>query len=216
MSDIVKLPTIGEIYANEGQILKNSALAVILNAEPLPAWVRVHPITKFRYIPIEIVEYLLTRIFSRWRVEILDTKVIANSVAVTVRLHYLDPITGLWDWTDGIGASPMQTNQGAGATDFNQIKSAAVMMAAPAAETFAVKDAAEKLGKIFGKDLNRKDSQAYESLGEIAVRRFTKTEERTAALIQDAETVEDLKKVEPFVTDATYDLFTAKNNEING
>ena len=38
------------------------------------------------------------------------------------------------------------------------------MKAAPAAESYAIKDAAEKLGKIFGKDLNRKDVIGYESL----------------------------------------------------
>jgi hypothetical protein len=31
-------------------------------------------------------------------------------------------------------------------------------MAAPAAESYALKDAAEKLGRIFGKDINRKDT----------------------------------------------------------
>jgi hypothetical protein len=38
------------------------------------------------------------------------------------------------------------------------------MKAAPAAESYAVKDAAEKIGKIFGKDLNRKDEIIYDSL----------------------------------------------------
>ena len=39
------------------------------------------------------------------------------------------------------------------------------MMAAPAAESYAIKDAVEKLGKLFGKDLNRKDSMGYDMLG---------------------------------------------------
>ena len=46
------------------------------------------------------------------------------------------------------------------------------MMAAPSAESFAIKDAAEKLGKIFGKDLNRKDAMAYDSLIKINEDRF--------------------------------------------
>ena len=115
-------------------------------------------------MPIERIEFLLTAIFTKWRVEIKDAKIVANSFVTTVRLHYLDPVTCQWDWQDGIGASPLQTDSGAGAIDFNKIKSAAVMMAAPAAESYAVKDAAEKLGKLFGKDLNRKDELNYMSL----------------------------------------------------
>ena len=37
-------------------------------------------------------------------------------------------------------------------------------MGAPAAESYAVKDAAEKIGKLFGKDLNRKDNINYDNL----------------------------------------------------
>ena len=58
----------------------------------------------------------------------------------------------------------MQTDKDAGAVDFNKIKSSAVQTAAPAAESFAIKDAAEKLGRLFGKDLNRKDIIDYNLL----------------------------------------------------
>lgn len=37
------------------------------------------------------------------------------------------------------------------------------MKALPTAESYAIKDAAEKLGKLFGKDLNRKDELAFEA-----------------------------------------------------
>jgi len=86
-------------------------------------------------------------------------------VVVTVRLHYQNPVDGEMRYQDGIGACPMQTAKDAGATDFSQIKSDAVMKAAPAAESYAIKDAAEKLGKLFGKDLNRKDAFGYSALG---------------------------------------------------
>jgi len=212
----VELPTVAELYENKDMTIKNSALAVLLNAEPPQHWVKIHPITKFKYIPIEIVEYLLTRIFSKWKVEVLDSKIVANSIAVTIRLHYVDPVTGQMDWMDGVGAAPLQTNAGAGAIDFNQIKSASVMMALPSAESFAVKDAAEKLGKIFGKDLNRKDAQAYDQIMNDTVKRFTKKDERAEAMIKDAQTTDDLNKIEPYVTDNTYDLFNQRKEELNG
>ena len=37
----------------------------------------------------------------------------------------------------------------------------------PAAESYAVKDAAEKIGKIFGKDLNRADQIVYDELAKF-------------------------------------------------
>jgi hypothetical protein len=65
---------------------------------------------------------------------------------------------------DGIGAAPIQTDKGAGATDWNAVKTDGVQKAAPAAETYAVKDAAEKFGKIFGRDVSRKGSMNYTDL----------------------------------------------------
>ncbi|MCK5612897.1 hypothetical protein KAR91_64080, partial [Candidatus Pacearchaeota archaeon] len=61
-------------------------------------------------------------------------------------------------------AAPIQTDKDAAATDFSKVKTDAVMKAAPAAESYAIKDAAEKIGKLFGKDLNRADGIAYDNL----------------------------------------------------
>jgi hypothetical protein len=163
-----KLPAITDLY-NEAMLDENdrrAQLNVLLNQPPAKSWVKEHPnITGYKYLPIERVEYLLSRVFIDWHSEVRDVKLIANSVAVTVRLYVIDPITGGERWQDGVGASPLQTNKGSGAVDFNALKSSAVMMALPAAETFAIKDAAEKFGKLFGKDLNRKDNISYDLLG---------------------------------------------------
>ena len=99
------------------------------------------------------------------KVERRDQKVqvIANSVVVTVRLYYQDVLSDEILWQDGIGASPIQTDKGAGAMDWNHTKNDAVMKAAPAAESYAVKDAAEKIGKLFGKDMNRADRIMYDT-----------------------------------------------------
>jgi hypothetical protein len=163
----LKVPNIVDLYNDKELTIKNTELAILLNSEPKKEWIANHPNIKSRYIPIGIVEYLLTRIFGKWRVEIKESKILANSVLVTVRLYFIDPITGDWDWQDGIGASPLQTDSGAGAIEFDKIKNGAVMMAAPAAESYAIKDAAEKLGKLFGKDLNRKDVMGYDSLNKV-------------------------------------------------
>lgn len=165
MTEKRNLPTIQELYSDKLALAKQNDLNILLNQDPKKDWLKQHPILKnVTYIPIERIEWLLTNLFIKWRVEVKDYKLIANSVCSHIRLHYLDPVTNEWDWTDGLGAAPLQTDKDAGATDFNKIKSDAVMKALPASESYAVKDAAEKIGKLFGKDMNRADQIMYDSL----------------------------------------------------
>ena len=160
-----RLPALNELYSDKELAVKNNDLNILLNHVPDPKWIKEHPFIKnLKYIPIERVEWLLTTIFTKWWIEILDSKIIGNSVMVTLRLFVLDPIEGVIMHNDGIGASPLQTDSGAGAIEFNKLKSGAVMMAAPAAESYALKDAAEKFGRLFGKDISRKGQVNYENL----------------------------------------------------
>ena len=62
---------------------------------------------------------------------------------------------------DGLGAAPIQTKSGASPVDHSAVLTDAVMKALPAAESYALKDAADKLGKLFGSDLGRKDSAEF-------------------------------------------------------
>ena len=159
------LPTIQELYGEVAIKEKENALNVLLNQPPKEDWVKQHPMfKKVKYLPIERIEYLLTRIFLKWRVEIKEINLLANSVVAIIRLHYVSVLTNEWEYQDGVGAAPLQTDSGAGATEFDKIKNDAVMKAAPAAESYAIKDAAEKIGKLFGKDLNRADQIMYDSL----------------------------------------------------
>ena len=159
------LPALNDLYADQDLAVKNNDLNILLNQVPDPKWIKKHPlITGLKYIPIQRVEWLLTTIFTRWWIEILDSKLMGNSIVVTVRLFVLDPVEGVILHQDGIGASPLQTDKGAGSIEFNKLKSGAVMMAAPAAESYALKDAAEKFGKLFGKDISREGQISYENL----------------------------------------------------
>jgi len=164
LPDKRELPKVADLYKADElfEKEKDGALLLLVNCNPPSAWIKEHPFSGTPYIPIGKIEYLLTKIFGKWWVEIRDTKLIANSVAVTIRLHYQDPVTGDTEFQDGIGAQPLQTDKGFGATDFNAIKSNAVSLALPSAESYAIKDAAEKIGRIFGKDISRKETIEYE------------------------------------------------------
>lgn len=157
-----KLPSLEELHHDTERAFKNDQLNLLLN-QPVPsAWIKDHPFAKnVKYMPIEKVEFLLTRIFQQWRVEVISYNQLFNSVACHVRLHYLNPISGEWQYHDGLGAVGIQTDAGKAASDLTAIKQDAVMKALPAAESYAIKDAAEKLGELFGKNLNRKDTLAF-------------------------------------------------------
>lgn len=175
-----KLPTMEELYHDPEIAFKNDQLNLLLNQEPPAKWLKEHPTAKTKddqgnsvpakYLPIEKVELLLVRIFQRYSVEVISCGQLFQSIYVHVRLKVDNPIDGTFIIQDGVGAAPVQTDAGASASDLSKIKNDAVMKALPAAESFAIKDAAEKLGKIFGKDLNRRDVSAFDSPDKIAAR----------------------------------------------
>ncbi|MBK7360661.1 MAG: hypothetical protein WAT16_00310 [Saprospiraceae bacterium] len=192
------IPKLSDLVNNEVVKSEENELQVFLNQEPPAKWVIDHPLYKnCRYLSVDKVEYLLTSIFISWWVEIIEWKQIANSTAVHIRLFYVSPITGQVLHQDGIGATPLQTDKNKGAAEFNFIKDNAVQISLPSAESLAIKDAAEKIGRVFGKDLNRKDLMAYEGLsGRYAPKTPDEiAENRMIGLIKDADSKTALAKL---------------------
>lgn len=142
------------LWIDKEKMGKINDLNVILNQEPLEEWIRKLTGTNIKYLPIERLEWLMTSIFGKFHYEVKSVLVINNSVSVVVRVHYYNPVLDVWEWADGVGAAPLLASEG----------DTAVALALPAAKTFAVKDAVEPLGKMFGKDLNRADQIVYDNL----------------------------------------------------
>ena len=156
------LPSIKALYNSTELALKNDRLTVLLNQEPKKEWIKTHPfISNYKYVPIEIVEYLLKSIFKKYSIEITGQGQSFNGVWVTVRVHYLNPITGEMDFHDGIGATELQTAKGTSPADLANINNGALGMAFPIAKTRSIKDACDHFGKLFGSDLNRKVQIEY-------------------------------------------------------
>lgn len=143
-----------EMWANKELMSKVNDFNVTLNQEPQKEWVRTLKGTDIKYLPIERIEWLLTSIYGQFKYEVKSVLVIDNSVSCVVRVHYYNPVLDCWEWADGAGAAPLMATEG----------DMAVALALPAAKTFAVKDAVEPLGKIFGKDLNRADQIVYDNI----------------------------------------------------
>ena len=152
--------TIQSLYKEDAvlELANFDMLNTLLNQKPPAKWIKKNPFAgNSLYLPIDKVEYLLRKIFKRYKVEILREQQLFNAVSVTVRLHYLHPITNEWDWIDGGGAKSLQLKKGSQSFDFSNINTNAVDMAYPIAISQATKNAAAKLGRIFGSDLNRAD-----------------------------------------------------------
>lgn len=154
-----KLPTLQELSLDPEVAFKNDAFKLLLNSPPKERWIKTNPYANnSKDIPIDKVEMLLDTIFQRWKVSVLNTGTMFNAVYVHIRLEYVDPVTGEWMHHDGVGAKEVQVDSGSKASDMSSIKASAVTMALPIAKSLAIKDAADHLGKIFGRDLNRKDT----------------------------------------------------------
>lgn len=172
----IKVPTIAELMKGVEGIEKTEGLNTLLSTPPPNEWVKEHPYLRGHYyLPIDKVEYLLRKIFKVYEIEIRKTGMLMNAVEVTVRVHYLDPATGKMRYHDGVGAQELQTEAKTGPLkmDMSNVNKGAVTMALPIAKSLAVKDACDHFGKLFGCDLNRKDTLAFKPDEEI-MNRYSK------------------------------------------
>jgi len=210
-----KLPTIQELYADPNLALKQDQLMHYLNQPPPASWVKVHPyISNYKYLPIEKIEFLLKKIYKKYRIEILREGTSFNGVYVVIRLWYQDLLTGQMECQDGIGAIQLQTAKGTSPADLANINNGALSMAFPLAKTIAIKDAADLLGDIFGANLNRKDVLAFQMDTKLTEYVRTKEEDRVVRLIDGTETLSGLENLKPHLTENIQHFYEEKWNSL--
>lgn len=158
------LPTIQDLTSDLEASYKNDQFNQLMSNSPKKEWIKEHPfVPGWMYIPIDKVEYLLKKIFKRYKIEITGQGVSFNGVWVSVRVHYFHPINNEWLFHDGIGACQLQTKKGTSPADLININNGAIAMAFPIAKTLAVKDACDHFGDLFGANLNRKDVSEFKA-----------------------------------------------------
>ena len=207
MAENKNLPKIQDLTLKPAEAYKQDQLKLILNSPPIEKWIKIHPFAKdVKYLPIDKVEHLLDRIFQQWRVEVIDYKPLFNSVSCHIRLHYLNPVTGVWEYHDGLGAVAIQTDKGKSASDLAAVKSDAVMKALPASKSYAIKDAAEHLGDLFGRNLNRKDVIAFQASREIIEYNLVTLEElfEEKSKLLKPEDYMNIQRVIEFIEESSY------------
>lgn len=193
------LPTIQDLTSDKETSWNQDVLNKLLSNQPKQDWVKTHPFIKnWKYLPIGRVENLLKKVFKEVNIEILRENTAFNAVYVVIRLHYKNPITNEMKFQDGIGACQLQTKQGTSPSDLININNGAVSMAFPIAESYAIKDAAEKLGDLFGASLNRKDEINYNLDKEPTKKElipFTAKWEEAKKQLLAGKTISDIEKI---------------------
>lgn len=155
---------------NKGVPKYNDLMAFknLIKKNPSESWVKTNPYSQnARYLPIRIVEELLSEIFPFWQViQNGEPKILGNSVVISVDLRVFNPILNQWMSYAGVGAVPIelekpkynkegvQTGGSRNNIDFEFINSKAMHKNVPAALSFAVNNAAKKIGRLFGSHLN--------------------------------------------------------------
>ncbi len=210
-----RLPSLQELYKDTNEVLKADQLSIILNQQPPESWIKKHPyIANYKYLPIDKIEFLLKRIFKRYRIEVLREGTSFNGVFVVVRVHYLHPITAEWEFHDGIGAEALQVKSGSSPADLANINNGALGMAFPIAKTRALKDACDHFGSTFGADLNRKDTLMYSGDKLLAEVAKSKEEERMEKLIEKAKDRATLETLKTHLTEKLQTQFDEKWNQL--
>jgi len=205
--------TIQQLYKTPAIQLERDKLNEFLNQDPPAEWVKEHPNIKgHRYLPIDKVEWMLSRFFKKNSIEVKHYGQLLNSIAVHVRVNYLDPITNEMVFHDGVGAWELQTASGSGVLkmDASNLNRGAVPMALGIAESIAIKDACDKIGNIFGANLNRKDTLPVMADTQLAEVSNQKEHERMVKLIEAAKTRETLDALRDHLTDSLTPIFEEK------
>jgi len=118
-------------------------------------------------------------------------KLIANSVVAEVHLKVYHPVLKEWLCYAGVGAVPVQLERGASVMEIDKMNKMAMQKNAPAALSFAVSNAAKKIGKVFGSEIN--DDKGI-NLGDL-YKVEDKKNERVKEWIETASSEVELKQV---------------------
>jgi len=113
---------------------------------------------RFSYIPISWYEATLDRIFEPWGWSYYNAtyEVISNEITCRLELEVEFP-NGRKKRTIGFAAVPIQFDSGANITQWEKKKAKALVKNLPSVKSVALKNACKPLGKIFGRDISRKE-----------------------------------------------------------
>lgn len=124
------------------------------------------------YLPISYVEMTLDEMFfGLWKTENFRWQVMVNEIVGSLDLHVKHPITGEWIVRTGASATMIRQQKGATISEVDKKIHNALEMDMPHLKADCIVNAARSLGKLFGRDLNRKFTDNYKPLITAAAER---------------------------------------------
>lgn len=173
-----------------------------LNSDPDKEDVEVNELlsreTKtIKFVPVGSIERMLDELFSGlYNIEIREVKIVANEIVIHARIQYYHPVAGVWLHRDGIGAVQIRWTRGIDITDMNGKLKNALVADAPHAYAEAIKNAAKKIGKMFGRSLNRDDDYSdYQSVDDFLEEFDSVERQKIDELVSIAETKDQLTAI---------------------
>jgi hypothetical protein len=184
---------------NELPSKKIESFLSYLNTDPPKPEIKVNTMAgNSRYLPISFIQMKLDEMFfGLWNWEFQGFQVIANEIVGHGKLSVYHPQAKIWLHRSGTGAVMIQqvSKKRGGSGDITNIGDKirnTLVKDFPHLEAECLKSAAKKLGKAFGRDLNRAFADEYNSF----IEEVTVTEESKAAaeeMLKNCESVSDMK-----------------------
>lgn len=162
--------TVGAVQPTSEWFRLADEFATMVSKKPAPKAIKVNKFANnSQYVEVGYMEFQLDRLTKGlWNVEVIDTKILGNSVCCTVRVKFFHWHFKTWITRDGVGACPIEVKSGASPVDFTQINAKAISKNLPVAKTEAFKNACKSIGNLFGRGLNRKFNHEYVPMEEVS------------------------------------------------
>lgn len=149
-----------------------------LNRDPNPEHVKQNDDGSF-YIPISIVQIMLDEIFlGQWSFVLTETDFGRKWARGSGKIQVVNPVTG----------QKIVRNGDAGINLVGNLR-----IDSPRLEAMILLSCAKKLGRVFGRDLNRTKDDAPLPVVQVDKQTFTTEEKRIELLIEDCETADELE-----------------------
>jgi len=134
-----------------------------LNVEPDPREFEKTPDNKASFLPVSFVEMTLDEIFlGQWELSDVHSQQIFNEIVGTGILTVWHPVTNRPLKRAGFGSVVITQDKDAAISDFNITKKKnALDLTFPKLKAEILKNAAQSLGKVFGRDINRKQRDVF-------------------------------------------------------
>lgn len=149
------------------------------------------------YLPIQVIETYLDKCFAGlWQVHSFNYQVIANELVGDITLEVFHPVAQVWIKRTGAAAIPIMQDKGADIMDIGKKKQKALVVNHPTLKAMCLKNAAQSLGSLFGRDLGRKEEHV------LATYKTSNQEVAEQTIIDSVQTCSSIEELMDLYTQA--------------